>query len=160
MANAVMSGLDRRDFVWLIAGTGLIVVFGLVAYDQLFNLHFAAWRLYENQPTTTPLANALRGPVTGWYRPVTVLVSVLGGLAAVMSALRGHWKPFAALVGLIIVLIVGIEVTQGAGQGTTPTSEVDNVATISVVWTALLGLVPLGVLITAATVLRKQPDDL
>jgi hypothetical protein len=156
MLDSLRSELDRRDLLWVFAGALVAAAFSLVAYDQLFNLHFSAWRLYENHESTTPLAKALRGPVTGWYRPVTVALSLVGGLVAVIAALRGKWKPLVALVALTVVLIVAVEVTQSAGQLTTPTSEVDEVAIVSVVWTVLLGVVPLTVLLVAAAGLARH----
>ena len=158
MLESLLANTDRRDLLWVAAGALLAGTFALVAYDQLFNLHFAAWRLYDSHPSTEPLAKALRGPVTGWYRPVTIVLSLLGGLAGVMLALRGRWKPLAALVGLTIFLIVAVEVTQSAGQLTTPTTEVDSVAIVSVVWTALLGIVPLSVLAVALIGLRRPAN--
>lgn len=157
MLASLQENYDVKDLVWVAVGALLAGTFALVAYDQLFNLHFSAWRLYENTESTEPLAKALRGPVTGWYRIVTVGLSLLGGLMAVLSALRGRWKPLAALLGMTIVLIVAVEVTQSAGQLATPTSEVDEVAMISVIWTALLGVVPLVVLAAATLgVLRAR----
>lgn len=148
--------LDRRDVLWIVAAGLLAGVFGIVAYDQLFNLHFEAWRLYTTRPSTEPLAEALRGPITGWYRPVVVLLAVIAGLGAMIRALQGRWRPLAAFVVGILILIVAIEVTQSAGQRATPTSEVDVVAPVSVVWVALLGLVPLVTIVVAGVGLLRH----
>ncbi|MEM7272445.1 MAG: hypothetical protein AAF547_05135 [Actinomycetota bacterium] len=156
MSSNSIRTMDRRDLIWIVVGALMAGVFALVAYDQLFNLHFNAWRLYENTPSTEPLAEALRGPVTGWYRPLSLVVSVVAGLASTVRAIRGAWRPLASLVLVILGTIVGIEVTQSAGQLATPTSEVDSVAAISVVWTALIGIGPLLVLLVAAVGLAKD----
>lgn len=150
--------LHRHDLLWIIVGTLLTGVFALVAYDQLFGLHFSAWQLYTETPSTEPLAKALRGPVTGWYRPVTVALTMLAGLVGVFRALHGRWRPLATLVALTLVTIVGIEVTQSAGQRRTPTSEVDSVAMISVVWTVMLGLLPLVIGLVALSGILSGRD--
>lgn len=152
---------DRKDFLWIAAGALLAAMFALVAYDQLYNLHFSAWRLYTETPSSEPLAEVLRGPVTSWYRLVTVILAMIAGAGSVVRILEGRWKPLAALIGLTLVVIVAIEVTQSAGQGTTPTSEVDSVAIVSVVWTVALGLLPLAVaaVTMAGAIRRGGPDE-
>ncbi len=149
---------DRNDLLWIIAGTLLAGTFALVAYDQLFNLHFSAWRLYTETPSTTSLAKAIRGPVTGWFRPLTLVLAMIAGCGAVVRALDGRWKSLAALIAATLVTTAGIEITQSAGQRTTPTSEVDSVAAISVIWTALLALIPLAVAVLALSGFLRRGD--
>lgn len=136
---------DRNDLLWILVGTLLAGTFALVAYDQLYNLHFSAWRLYTETPSTEGLAKTFRGPISGWYRPFTLVLALAAGAGAVVRALDGRWKSLACLLLFTLIVAAGVEITQSAGQDTTPTSEVDEVAIISLVWTAFLGLIPLGV---------------
>jgi len=119
---------DRRDLPWILLGTLLAALAGTVAYNQLFSLHFGAWRLYETTETTNDFAETLRGPVTGWYQPVTVALAAIAGLVATAAVIVGRWKSLVFYIVTTLFLIAAIEMTQAAGQKRTPTSEVDSVA--------------------------------
>lgn len=148
--------LEQKDMLWIGLGALLSVLLVLVGYDQLSNLHFRAWELYDNTDSTESLAEAVRPAITGWYRPLALLLGLVAGLIGTYRAIQGHWRPLVAQLTLLVFALAAIELTQQYGQRATPTSQVDVVPTVSLVWAAALGAVPLVALLVGVVRLRPS----
>ena len=148
-------GSQRRDLLWVGLGALGSVLLVLVGYDELMSLHFRAWQLYDSTESTEPLAEALRPAIAGWYQPVVLLIGLVAGGIGAYRAIRGHWRPLVFQALLLVVALAAIELTQQYGQQATPTSEVNVVPTLGLIWAALLGVVPLGALLLGAAGLRS-----
>lgn len=147
--------LQQKDLLWIALGALLSVLLVLVGYDQLSNLHFRAWQLYENTDSTESLAELVRPAITGWYQPLALLLGLVAGLIGTYRAIHGHWRPLVTHLGLLVLALAAIELTQQYGQRATPTSQVDVVPTVSLVWAAALGVVPLFAGLVGALRLRS-----
>ena len=137
----------------LVAAAFIALAFAVGAFDALVANHFTSWNRLSIEPTDG-LAKAVEGllPIA---RVVTMIGAAIFGYTTVRRINPENYRRAGIRLGLVAFSPIVVEVLDfGTQDGQVP--DLDKLPPHSMVLLALITVVPVGVAVWDATVLRRE----